>query len=399
MKSALSLLRIAVLTVAWLTQCGLPLAAEAADRPFSEGAHGAGSLTYIGDIPVLSLSGTPQEIGEQHAALARDALRPLLDTPRKILGNFGVNYQLVLPLASTAARTMCANSPDAFREEMDAIAAAAEVDANLLYIGNSLVELRRMGGCSGFVVAPEQSATGGMLFGRNFDFPTFGVLDRYSCVMIVRPEGKHAFASVTVPGFVGVVSGMNDAGLAIATLDVYSSADGSTIFDMQGAPLALTYRQVLEECSTVEEAQALLERTPRTTYMNLMACDRNRAVVFELTPKSVGVRSPEGTVLRCTNHFELPELTTRIRCRRFQTLGALIDQKQGDKFSVDDVQRMMHSVHQGALTFQTMIFEPDTLTLRLAVGPGPVSNQPLKALPLAPLLASGARTAEAATAP
>ena len=31
-------------------------------------------------------------------------------------------------------------------------------------------------GCSTLFVAPERSATGGPLLGRNFDFPTFGVL-------------------------------------------------------------------------------------------------------------------------------------------------------------------------------------------------------------------------------
>lgn len=379
---------IAVVTAGSLTPCsvrGEEVSPPQDGRWFKEGVHGAGSLRYINDVPVLTLSGTPAEIAEQHATLAKDALRPLLDTPKGVLEGFGVNYSVVLPVATVAAKGMASNGPERYRTEMDELAKVAGVDAGLLYIGNSLVELRRMGGCSAFIVEPAQSATGQMLFGRNFDFPTFGVLDKYSCVMIVRPNGLHAFASVTVPGFVGVVSGINDQGLSIATLDVYSSSDGSSKFDLRGVPLALTYRRILEECSTVEQAQKLLEGTPRTTFMNLAVCDRESAVIFELTPKSVGVRRPEGKLLRCTNHFELPALTTHVRCLRYFTLGKLVEFKGDAKYSVDEVQRMMHSVNQGALTFQTMIFEPAELRLRVVFGPGPVSDKPLHALDLKPL--------------
>jgi isopenicillin-N N-acyltransferase like protein len=358
-------------------------------RVFVEKTHGAGSLRYVEDIPVLSLSGSPEQIAEQHAMLCKDALGPLLETPKKVLEDFGVNYNLVLPVATVAAKGMAANAPERYRTEMDGIAKAAGIDPSLLYIGNSLVELRRMGGCAAFIVEPQQSATGGMLFGRNFDFPTFDVLDKYSCVMIVRPNGLHAFASVAVPGVVGVLSGINDQGLSIATLDVYSSSDGSPKFDLRGVPLALTYRRILEECATVDEARKLLEETPRTTYMNLAACDRGSAVIFELTPKSVGVRRPEGQVLRCTNHFELPELSTHVHCLRFFTLGKLAEFKGDAKYSVDEVQKMMHSVNQGSMTFQTMIFEPSSLRLRVVFGPGPVSDKPLHLLELKDLFAQG----------
>jgi hypothetical protein len=332
---------------------------------------------------VLTLQGTPEQIGEQTAVLGREAIPLMLETPRRIIQQFGLNYDLIRPIATAAAISMIGHSPERYRAELDAIARNTNADASLLYIANSLTELRRIGGCSAFLVAPDRSATGEMMFGRNFDFPTFGILDRFSCVMVVRPEGKHAFASIAVPAFSGVVSGMNDSGLALATLDVYASRDGSKMFDMNGAPLALTYRQILEECTTVDEAQALLEKTPRTTWMNLACCDKDKAVVFELTPKSVGVRTPEGDVLRCTNHFVLPDLAVGIQCERFRTFGHLIDFKAGEKFTLEDVHRCMHAVHQNELTFQTMIFEPQAVKLHVAFGPGPCTRKALQAIELA----------------
>jgi isopenicillin-N N-acyltransferase like protein len=368
-----------------------PRQLAAADAPapfrFREATHGRGSVRYVGDIAVFTVQGTPEEIGEQTAVLAGEVLPPLLETPKRVIAQFGLNYDVIRPVATAAATAMIAHAPSRFRAEMDSLARNTSADASLLYVANSLTELRRIGGCSAFMVTPDRSATGEMLFGRNFDFPTFGVLDRYSCVMIVRPEGKRPFASVTVPGFTGVISGMNDAGLAVATLDVYASRDGSPMFDMKGAPLALTYRQILEECATVEEARQLLEKTPRTTWMNLACCDRERAVIFEITPKTVGVRDPEGDILRCTNHFLTPGLAAGVKCERFRTFGRLMDFKAGQKFTLEEVHRCMHSVHQDELTFQTMIFEPATLRLNVAFGPGPCTQKPLTTIELKERLA------------
>lgn len=349
---------------------------------YTEATHGGGSLKYVGDIAVFTLQGTPEQIGEQTAVLAREVLPPLLETPKRVIQQFGLNYDLLRPIATAAATSMIGHSPERYRREMDALAKNTNADASLLYVANSLTELRRIGGCSAFLVTPDRTATGEMMFGRNFDFPTFGVLDRYSCVMVVRPEGRRSFVSIAVPGLTGVVSGMNDAGLALATLDVYASRDGSTMFDMNGAPLALTYRQILEECKTVEEARALLEKTPRTTWMNLACCDKDKAVIFEITPRTIGVRDPEGDILRCTNHFLLPGLAAGVRCERFKTFGALMDFKAGEKFTLEEVHRCMHSVHQQELTFQTMIFEPASLKLHVAFGPGPCTQIPLQEIDL-----------------
>jgi len=39
-------------------------------------------------------------------------------------------------------------------------------------------------------------------------------------------------------------------------------------FDPQGDPMLLTFRRVLEECATVEEAEKLLRQTRHTTWFN-----------------------------------------------------------------------------------------------------------------------------------
>jgi hypothetical protein len=358
-----------------------PAAGWCADhpRPFPEAVSGPARLTYVNDLPVMFLQGTPEELGRQQAELVGGTIGPLLGLTRDVVKHHG--YERVWPLVTAMSRVLMRNAPAEYRQELEAFIEAGQLDRDGLLVGNSLVELRRMGGCSSFLVLPPRSRTGQLLFGRNFDFPSFHVLDKYGCLSVVRPQGKRAFVSIGYPGMIGVLSGMNDAGLAVATLDVYESADGAPIFDPTGVPLALTYRSILEECATVAEAERLLKATRITTYMNLAVADADGAAVFELTPQTVGVRRALRDVLCCTNHFQLEGLCTDRSCRRIQILDRL-DQTQ-PTFGLEEVQRALHEVNQGALTLQTMIFEPRTLRLHVAMNArGPVSDDPLRVFEL-----------------
>lgn len=163
-------------------------------------------------------------------------------------------YEFLWPFAVSAGKTLMKNSPADYLQEIGGATNQAELDDDILAVANTLLELRRVG-CSSLIVEPERSATGGPLFGRNFDFPAFGLLDRYGVVMVIRPTDKHAFAAVGFPGLMGVLSGMNDAGLCVATLDVEDAADGSVRFEPTGVPMMLVFRQILEECTTIAEAE------------------------------------------------------------------------------------------------------------------------------------------------
>ena len=54
-------------------------------RAFQEGKFEGGQLRYINDLPVLIVSGTPQEMGRQKAALTGDVVLKLSDYPQKLL--------------------------------------------------------------------------------------------------------------------------------------------------------------------------------------------------------------------------------------------------------------------------------------------------------------------------
>ncbi|MGH7199586.1 MAG: C45 family autoproteolytic acyltransferase/hydrolase, partial [Planctomycetaceae bacterium] len=360
----------------------LPVAARAAEPvQFAEGAHGKGELKHIDGVPVLFLRGTPEEIGAQQGKLLSEPLEPILAFPRKFIDASG--SQFAWPVCVLMSRTLMKHAPEDHRTELDAAIAASGKDQNTLYVANTLLELRRVGGCSTLVVEPQRSKTGALIFGRLFDFPTLGVLQHYSLVSVVQPEGKHAFMAIGFPGLNGVVSGMKEHGLAVATLDVFSSADESARFDVTGTPLAYTFRRILEECRTVAEAEALLRDSKRTRYMNLTVVDTETSAVFELTPETVAVRRSEDGLLSCTNHFRSEELCTGKNCRRF---AALEQGRELKTLGVRDVASLLHEANQGPMTIQAMVFEPEAKILHLALGDGPVTANRFVRLSLADLL-------------
>jgi hypothetical protein len=360
----------------------LPLTVvTAGEKPIQEGRFGKGELKYIQGVPVLTLEGTPEEIGTTVGELTKDAIAPLADTPRKIIARHGAGN--AWPLVAAAARSLMRRAPADHRTEFAATVKRSGIDEGVLAVANTMIELRRLGGCSALVVDPAHSETGGPLFGRNFDFDSFGVVDQFSLVTIYRPKGKHAFAAVGFPGLVTVISGMNEKGLAVATLDVYQSNDGSSVFNAEGVPLGFSYRRILEECETVEEAAKLMRSVERTTWMNLAVCDRTGGAILEITPKTVEVRRTRDGLLPCTNHFRTEKLARSKNCWRYEVFSRL---PRDEKYSVAHVQRAMHAVNQGDHTLQTMIFEPKSLRLHVAFGKPPTSALPMVELDLKPML-------------
>ncbi len=359
--------------------------AEEPARPFQEGRSGEGELRYINDLPVLIVAGAPEEIGRQKAALTGEVVKKILEYPRQLLQR--AHRQDRLEKCKEMCKSLTPQLPEDYRREMRAFADLAGIDREAGTLGNMLVNVYRGSfSCSSLIVDAQHSAAGGPLFGRNLDFYTLSLLDKYNLVTVHRPKGKHAFVSIGFPGLFGCLSGMNDAGLALAVHEVFFSRDGSPMFNPKGVPYTFCFRRILEECTIVEEAEKLLRTTERTTLLNLAVCDREKSAVLEMTPKTVAVRRPIDGILACTNHFRTDELALTLftRCPRYYKL---IQSRKLDRLDVADVAKKMNEVNMGRLTVQTMIFEPAALRLHLAIGSCPASALPLKPLDLKPLLA------------
>jgi isopenicillin-N N-acyltransferase like protein len=368
--------------------CLFPAVTQAAGPfRFPEARDGKAELKYVNGVPVLTVGGTAEEIGRAVGTLAVKPGARVLEYPRDLLKIFSA--ERVMDWFVKGGNGMFRQFPPEYQQELEAMVRAAGVAREPVVVGNTFFDLKKVVACSAVLVQAPRSATGGPLLARNLDYPSLGYIHQYSLVTVYRPAGKHAFASIGFPGLVGCLSGINDAGLSLGVLEVFDVKAGEPSFNAKGVPYALCLRKVLEECTTIDEAQKLLQRLPRTTTINLAIADRDYVAAFEITPGHVVRRDATDNACVCTNHFCAPALKpeepvdVNASFERFESLEKV---REAAKVTPDDLRQHLHTTNMGDLTLQTMVFEPATLKLHLSIGPRPATRGPLRTIDLAPLL-------------
>jgi hypothetical protein len=359
-----------------------PLTA-AEPKSFPAAKHGNGELKYVEKVPVLVLRGKPAEMGEQFGKLAVANAPDLDGLHARFLKDSGQERRY--PLILTLADRLKPNFPAHVATEIQAAATASGRKEGIFLFANTIADLTSGLGCSTVVVEKERSKTGSPLFGRNFDWlPTQGIAE-HTLVVVYKGEGKRAFAAVTTTPIMGVISGMNDAGLSVTINEInLKRSKDKAEFNWKGTPLLLSFRRVLEECATVAEAEKLLRSMQRTSSCCLTVCDKNGGCVFEITPANLEVRSAVNGVTCCTNHFRTDVLCTTTKCWRYDALSPL-QAKEAVKLAVADVFKQLDAVHQGKNTLQSMVFEPAERVLHFAYGEGLATRCDVRRLDLGKL--------------
>lgn len=317
-------------------------------------------------VQVIELSGTPAEIGHAHGKQLAKPINALSDNYVKRF--FGNDRQR--EMAMRAAAVFETKLDPRHLEEIKALAEASGVSTHQAMLGNCFLDLTPITACSAVALTGSASADGVPRLARNLDFPSLGVLDGQSVLLIYRPRDRFAFAAVSWPGMAGVVSGMNEHGLTLANMEV--DRPGGV---PKAMPYALLYRTILEKCKTVKEAIDLLEKADRQTPNNLilMDADGGRAVV-EIYPDKIVVRRAENDKpLISTNHRRDKDNITPGQCRRYDRLLAG-SQRDWGRLEQKSIEKMLAEVAQGKMTLQSMVFEPSNRVIHLSAG----ANAPTK---------------------
>lgn len=168
-------------------------------------------------------------------------------------------------------------------------------------IGHALQDLA-MVGCTSLAVWNENTEDGDLLIGRNFDFYVGDDFSKNKVVEFVKPEQGIPYMSVSWPGMIGVVSGMNKEGITVTI-----NAGKSKIPLTAKTPISLVTREILQYAATIDEAIAIAEKRKVFVSESILvgsANDKN-AVIIEVSPTNFGVyRVQNSSQVFCTNHFQ-----------------------------------------------------------------------------------------------
>jgi hypothetical protein len=248
----------------------------------SRRVHTNGTLEWIDGQRVVTLWGTPEELGAAHGALLPEESRRCMES---VLYSFGAANVIRTgrwfrhDLKDAFAR-LAPHIPERHRRETRALAAALNMDAETVEVLNVFPELFH---CSGFAVYGSATVGGKLYHGRVLDYMTTIGLQDACTTFIVRPEGMIPFANVGYAAFIGSVSGMNAEQISLGEM----GGRGEGLWD--GAPMATLMRRALEECDSLEEVQELWRTSPRTCEYYYVFADgeTNRAVGVAATPEAI----------------------------------------------------------------------------------------------------------------
>lgn len=168
-------------------------------------------------------------------------------------------------------------------------------------IGHAMQDLA-MVGCSSLAVWNENTEDGDLLIGRNFDFYVGDDFAKNKLVEFVEPENGIPYMSVSWPGMIGVVSGMNKEGITVTI-----NAGKSKIPMTAKTPISLVTREILQFAKNIDEAISIAKKRKVFVSESILvgsANDKN-AVIIEVSPDNFGVFNVENSSkIVCTNHFQ-----------------------------------------------------------------------------------------------
>lgn len=210
--------------------------------------------------------------------------------------------------------------PDEFQEEIFGISqflsdrfdfVAEKFQRKLYYhaahdIGHTVQNMGLIG-CSAFAAWGSKTDNGELILGRNFDFYVGDPFAKQKLILFVKPEDGIPFMSYSWPGMIGVVSGMNYAGLTVTL-----NAGPPSLPQSARMPVSILARKILQYASTIDEAIAIAENEEIFVSEIFMigSGQENKSILIEKSPDKMSVVSQETSVdyLIATNHFQSKEL-------------------------------------------------------------------------------------------
>lgn len=233
--------------------------------------------------------------------------------------------------------------PASLKDEIAALHNTVGGDGSLenIYLANNISDVTEMMahilGCSTYVIMPERSTSGGMLYGRNLDYFKSDILRTNWTLVVFHRAGTKKILSIAVPGMSGILSGINESGVMVSVMASMDNEDYTT----SGVPMLMMVRLVLEQAESTEHAIQLFAQYPRVSPFNVMIADGTKAAIVEMGISTEIPRYPTNGVLYGANHFVNAPLASDDHKADDRWPILQQNDKTTNKLSMDDLKKVV----------------------------------------------------------
>ncbi len=382
-----------------------------------------GEMEPRAHMQVVWLRGSPYEMGQQHAALLYDELvagRAFIDDD--FMFSTMLNYATTLGLDLVAEEHSYEATLEECRGMVDGLDGSWTLhECLILNYGDVIVDILKMEGlgCSQFVATGPATASGELIHGRNLDWWEVDFIAQNPVIFVREPDEGHPWVAVGFPANMSPYTGMNAAGIAVASNEVSNPLESELA--RQGRSHVQMVREVLRTCSSLEEVEAFFRAQDHAPAETLVVSDGpgGKAAAFEMTANSLSVRylSEDGVVLT-TNHFkhadmqaaQEPEAECTSSWNRYERLTQLLEPDGSEtvygELDVEGAIAILRDTYDPCLqeyldpgladggatlanngAMQSVVFLPARGVMYLAVGEFPSTIQPFYGFDIHELLA------------
>ncbi|HLA45460.1 MAG TPA: C45 family peptidase, partial [Aggregatilineales bacterium] len=307
-------------------------------------------------LHILSLSGTPYEMGYQHGRVYYDAIHKFTSERVKLSmepawTGFTTPRDEVLELAEACVRAHIAYAPD-LMEELRGMSDATGLTLAELIIMNGFTDFvdlvyaynvqQKMpiahhpsDNCTAFLIPGSRAADGHSFFGQTWDMHASAT--PFVILMDGKPDNGMRFLSFTTTGCVGMI-GMNEAGIAVG-INNLMGGDGQV-----GVTWNFIIRRVLQQ-DNIADALSCITDAPRAGAHNYILLDKHgTGYNIEAMGQRYEIQELQDTPIHHTNHCVIPQAKAVERKRppasqadseyRYSRAAELL---QSDTITLDDL--------------------------------------------------------------
>jgi len=289
------------------------------------------SLNKCDNLKILTLKGTPVERARMHGELMneeiqRDSMNFFSERIFQEVedANFIVRG-IFKSIYSNWIAKFYDSTPDEYLKEMEAQASGAKVDLEIFQRAFALpdtsaflVNMPVRGFFNTFVSfgctsVAKKNSDGHFFYGRNLDFSSTLIFDKYPLMTIQIPEeGSQELKHITfgTDGMqFGGITGVNEAGISFA-VHQFMSKDAEKF----GMPMLFVGEEVLRKARTLEEAAEIIKKNKPGPLWGFVISDLNKQVTWtvEASSQNFNIRKMDGNSFAQTNHLLATDTSLQI---------------------------------------------------------------------------------------